>query len=103
MFGKIRANKLLSFKLNGRPELSAYIEGFDGWNCENVSERNHFMFTNGIENCKVSMSKLLKVGCFLIFKFLCFQRGKNYHCKVSLMVFIEHKPSKNILNVGRKQ
>ena len=57
--------KPISFKLNGRPELSAYIEGFDGWNCENVSERNHFMFTKGIENCKVSMSKLLKVGCFL--------------------------------------
>lgn len=76
MFGKIRANKLLSFKLNGRPELSAYIEGFDGWNCENVSERNHFMFTNGIENYKVSMSKLLKVGCFLIFKFMFSERKK---------------------------
>lgn len=81
MFSKIHGNKLLSFKLNGRPELSAYIEGFDGWNCENVSERNHFMFTNGIENCKVSMSKLLKVGCFLIFKFLCFQEEKTITVK----------------------
>lgn len=69
------------------------------------------MFRSEITSCSPTVSKIvkfqcrsfLKVGCFLIFKFLCFQRGKNYHCKVSLMVFIEHEPSKNILNVGRKQ
>lgn len=72
MFSKIYGNKLLSFKLNGRFELLVYIEGFDGWNCENVLEWNYFMFINGIENCKVLMLKFLKVGCFLIFKFLCF-------------------------------